>query len=87
MTGAGATKTTFAIDALVILLFQLPVCLVAIGVFGGSLRTLFTCVAVTNVVSAVAYALVYAKGAWVRAHGAITARVTDRPPALPEPTS
>lgn len=69
MAGAGATKTTFTIDALVIALFQLPVCLVAIVVFHGKLQTLFACVAATNVASAVAYAIVYTRGTWTRARG------------------
>lgn len=67
MAGAGATRTTFAIDALVILAFELPICLAVVGAFGGSLTALFRCVAVTNVVSALAYALIYSRGAWVKA--------------------
>lgn len=67
MAGAGATRTTFAVDALVILAFELPLCLVVVGVFGGSLHSLFRCVAATNVVSAIAYAVVYGRGAWMRA--------------------
>jgi putative MATE family efflux protein len=67
MAGAGATRTTFAVDALVILAFELPLCLVVIGFWGGSLHSLFQCVAATNVVSAIAYALTYSKSAWVRA--------------------
>lgn len=67
MAGAGATRTTFAIDALVIVAFQLPICLLVVGVFGGSLRSLFTCVAATNVASAIAYAVVYGRGRWVGA--------------------
>ena len=35
MAGAGATRTTFAIDAVVILAFQVPLCLVAVGVMHG----------------------------------------------------
>ncbi|MBX3226741.1 MAG: MATE family efflux transporter [Labilithrix sp.] len=68
MSGAGATRTTFVIDALVILLFQLPVSLV----FGGSsLHRLFQCVAVTNLVSAIAYAVVYHRGSWLEARARI----------------
>jgi Na+-driven multidrug efflux pump len=67
MAGAGATRTTFAVDALVILAFELPVCLLFVGLFHGSLHTLFRCVAVTNVVSAVAYAVVYSRGGWLKA--------------------
>jgi putative MATE family efflux protein len=67
MAGAGATRTTFAIDALVIGLVQLPLCLVAVTVFGGHLSALFQCVAVTNLTSAVVYAFVYRRGVWVGA--------------------
>jgi putative MATE family efflux protein len=73
MAGAGATRTTFAVDALVILAFELPLCLVAVGVFGASLHGLFRCVAATNVASALAYALVYGRGRWVRARLVSTA--------------
>jgi putative MATE family efflux protein len=67
MAGAGATRTTFAIDALVILAFELPLCLVIVGLFGGSLSALFRCVAATNVVSAIVYAIIYSRGAWIKA--------------------
>lgn len=33
----------------------------------GTLKSLFQCVAVTNVASAVAYSLIYAKGRWLGA--------------------
>lgn len=67
MAGAGATRTTFAIDALVILAVQTPLCIVVGVIAGGSLRSIFQCVAVTNIVSAIAYGIVYARGAWVGA--------------------
>lgn len=66
MAGAGATRTTFAIDALVILAFQLPLSLAVVGLFGGSLDALFRCVAATNVASALVYSGVYARGGWLR---------------------
>lgn len=69
MTGAGATRTTAVIDALVILAFQLPVCLV-FGT-GASLHRLFQCVAATNVVSAIAYSVIYARGGWLAARARI----------------
>jgi putative MATE family efflux protein len=69
MAGAGATRTTFAIDAVVILALQVPLCLVAMGVMHGSVRSLFQCVAVVNVASAVAYCVVYSRGTWL---GAVT---------------
>lgn len=67
MAGAGATRTTFAIDAAVIMLVQVPICLVALGMLHGSLRSLFQCVAITNVASAIVYAVVYARGSWLGA--------------------
>ena len=67
MAGAGATKTTFAIDAFVILAVQLPLCLVVVGLMGGSINALFRCVAATNVASAIAYTLVYSRGQWAGA--------------------
>lgn len=67
MAGAGATRTTFAIDALVILAVQTPLCIVVAVLMRGSLHSIFQCVAVTNVVSAIAYGVVYARGAWVAA--------------------
>lgn len=67
MAGAGATRTTFAIDAFIILAVQLPLCLVVVGLMGGSLSALFRCVAATNVASAIAYAFIYARGAWAGA--------------------
>ena len=67
MAGAGATRTTFAIDAVVILALQVPLCLVAMVAMHGSLRLLFQCVAVTNVASAIAYGVIYARGSWLGA--------------------
>ena len=69
MAGAGATRTTFAIDAVVILALQVPLGILVIGVMHGSLKALFQCVAVVNVASAIAYAAIYARGTWL---GAIT---------------
>lgn len=67
MAGAGATRTTFAIDAAIILLVQVPICVIAVAAMHGTLRLLFQCVAVTNVASAVLYCTVYARGAWLGA--------------------
>jgi putative MATE family efflux protein len=67
MAGAGATRTTFAIDAVVILALEVPLGIVVIGVMHGSLRALFQCVAVVNVASAFAYAAIYARGTWLGA--------------------
>jgi putative MATE family efflux protein len=67
MAGAGATRTTFAIDAAVILALEVPLCLVVVGLMHGSLRALFQCVAVVNVASAIAYCVIYARGSWLGA--------------------
>ena len=75
MTGAGASRTTLAIDAAVIAGVQFPACIVAVAVFGAPRVALFQLVAATNVVSAVAYAAVYALGRWrARASSAAPAR-------------
>lgn len=67
MSGAGATRTTLAIDAAVILALQIPLCIVAVVLGDGSVRSIFQCVAVTNVVSAVVYCVIYARGSWLGA--------------------
>ncbi len=67
MAGAGATRTTLVIDAIVVLGMQLPLSLVVVGVAHGGLHALFECVAAANVAAAALYAIVYARGRWVRA--------------------
>jgi Na+-driven multidrug efflux pump len=79
MAGAGATRTTFLLDAVVILAFELPLCLVVVGLTGGGLHALFRCVAVTNAASAVAYAVVYSRGRWL----ASTRRVSSMNESAP----
>lgn len=80
MSGAGATRTTAVIDGLVILAFQLPVCLL-LGT-SGSLHRLFECVAATNLVSAIAYSIIYARGGWLAARSRITTPTRTAAPAL-----
>ena len=67
MAAAGATRTTFAIDAAVILVLQIPICTMAALLGHGSVRSLFQCVALTNVVSAIVYCVIYARGTWLGA--------------------
>jgi putative MATE family efflux protein len=67
MAGAGATRTTFAIDATVILAVQIPLCIVVVVLAHGSVRSIFQCVAITNVVSAILYCAIYARGTWLGA--------------------
>ena len=69
MAGAGATRTTFLIDAAVILGLQFPLSIVAVAVFHAPIETLFRCVAATNVVSAVVYAAVYGRKRWLNPAG------------------
>ncbi len=64
IVGAGATKTTLKLDALILLAVQVPLCLVATGVLHGSITMLFGCVAVTSVIGAILYAFVYSRGRW-----------------------
>jgi putative MATE family efflux protein len=67
MAGAGATRTTFLVDVLVILVFQFPLSIICVSAFDVSIEGLFRCVALTNVLSAIAYAFVYLRGGWTRA--------------------
>lgn len=68
MAGAGATRTTFVIDAVVIFAVQIPISLLmAIVVGGGTVRGVFEAVAITNLASALAYCLVYTRGSWMGA--------------------
>ncbi len=66
MAGAGATRTTFAIDAAVILGLQFPLSIAAVAVFHAPVEVLFRCVAATNIISAVVYAIVYGRKRWLR---------------------
>lgn len=65
MVGAGATKTTLAVDVVVILLVQLPVSLLVVFGLGGGIDALFGCVAAAGVASAIAYGAVYWRGGWL----------------------
>jgi putative MATE family efflux protein len=78
MSGAGATRSAFRVDAAVILGFQVPVSLLAVLVFGASPVGLFRCVAATSWVSALAYVVVYARSQWL---GAVE-RAVARPERL-----
>ena len=66
MAGAGATRTTFFVDAFVLLAVQVPLCILAVSVFGVGLRGLFGCVAFCGWASAVAYSLTYVRAPWLR---------------------
>jgi putative MATE family efflux protein len=60
--GAGATKLTLAIDALVVLLVQVPASVVAVVALGQDPARLFQVVAATYVTYAVVYVAVYKRG-------------------------
>ena len=66
MAGAGATRTTMWVDVAVILGFQFAVSVVAVWFFKIEQQNLFRVVAVTNYLSAIVYAVVYARGRWKR---------------------
>ncbi len=67
MAGAGATRTTFAVDAFVLLGVQVPLCLLAMVVFHTNLTGLFRCVAATAWASAAVYAFTYVRVPWLEA--------------------
>jgi putative MATE family efflux protein len=75
MAGAGATRTTMWIDVAVIVGLEVPVCIVAVTAMHAERTTLFDLVAATNWLSALAYALVYARGRWKHSFGRLTAIV------------
>jgi len=67
MTGAGATRTTLAIDLVVTLAIQVPISLLMMTAFAGSETRLWQALVVTNFVSALAYAVVYHRRTFLRA--------------------
>lgn len=75
ITGSGATRTTLITDLGVVLAFQVPASLLAVLLPGGSLTRLWTAIAVTYVVSGVAYALVFRFVKWMDAMGSPAAAV------------
>jgi Na+-driven multidrug efflux pump len=60
--GAGATRLTLTIDALVVVLLQVPASLVAVFTLGHGPSRLFQVVTVTYVVYALVYVAVYRRG-------------------------
>ena len=67
MTGAGATRITMLIDLGVVLLFQVPLAIAAVTLGVPVPRHLWMVVAVTNLLSAVVYAVNYKRGTFLRA--------------------
>jgi Na+-driven multidrug efflux pump len=82
--GAGATRLTLTIDALVVVLLQVPASLVAVFVLGHGAERLFQVVSATYVVYALVYVTVYRRGTFfataVASLRAKVAQATTRPP-------
>jgi len=66
MTGAGATRTTMLIDLCVVFGFQLPCAIAAVTIGTPTLLRLWLVVVATNLVSAIAYAVSYGRGSYLR---------------------
>jgi Na+-driven multidrug efflux pump len=66
MAGAGATRVTLAVDSVVVLFVQVPLCIVAVAVFGAGPAGLFQCVAACGWASALAYAFTYVRVPWLK---------------------
>lgn len=64
--GAGATRQTFVLDLLVILVFQIPACWFVVQVLGAGPTALWQTVALTYLASAVVYVLAYRRGAFLQ---------------------
>ena len=66
MTGAGATRVTLVVDAIVVLCVQAPLCVIAVAYAGAGLAGLFRCVAACGWASAIAYAFTYLRVPWLK---------------------
>lgn len=66
MAGAGATRVTLVVDAIVVLAIQVPLCLAVLAFGSAGLRGLFRCVAACGWASAVAYAFTYLRVPWLK---------------------
>jgi MATE family multidrug resistance protein len=66
LAGAGATRLTFALDLLVLLLAELPLCLL----LGATPDGLFRGLALANGMLGAVYLLVFLRGRWLPSHGA-----------------
>jgi putative MATE family efflux protein len=64
--GAGATRLTLALDSLVVFAVQLPASILIVFGFGLGIERLWQVVAVTYLSFAIAYALSYQRGAFLR---------------------
>jgi len=66
MAGAGATRVTLAVDSVVVLFVQVPLCIIAVALFGAGPPGLFRCVAACGWASALAYAFTYVRVPWLK---------------------
>ncbi len=66
MTGAGATRVTLVVDSAVVLLLQVPLCIVAVTALGAGTTGLFRCVAACGWASALAYGVTYLRVPWLK---------------------
>ncbi|HVU02658.1 MAG TPA: MATE family efflux transporter [Polyangiaceae bacterium] len=65
MQGAGATRSTLVIDAIVVCVLQIPASVLVTFGFGGGAHRLFQVVAATYAAYALVYALVYRRGTFL----------------------
>lgn len=66
MTGAGATRVTLAVDVVVVLFAQVPLCIVAVALLRAGPAGLFRYVAACGWVSGAAYAFTYLRVPWLK---------------------
>jgi hypothetical protein len=66
MAGAGATRVTLAVDTVVVLFVQVPLCLIVVAAFGVGTAGLFRAVAACGWASAIAYGFTYVRVPWLK---------------------
>jgi putative MATE family efflux protein len=66
MAGAGATRVTLVVDAVVVLCIEVPLCLIAVALLGAGPAGLFRAVAACGWASAIAYAFTYLRVPWLK---------------------
>lgn len=79
MAGAGATRVTLAVDTVVVLFVQVPLCLIVVAALGAGTAGLFRAVAACGWASAIAYAFTYLRVPWLkrlRREGSLSNEVT-----------
>jgi len=83
-SGIGATRKTLRLDLVIVLLIQLPLCLIAVK-FRGSRDALWSAIATSYAVSAIVYGVAYVRSRefWRSDHEAIVS--SERPASDPQP--